>query len=113
MPFVMVDEHGNKTNTHVPAPNYNPNDTLAEIIVDAWRSQEFKNDLLNNGDRVFRARGLYFLNPRVVDLATFNRTKYAEGEAIFVLPEPPPNLPALGNLLDSARAAMAYTPVGI
>jgi hypothetical protein len=99
-------------------PNYNPNDTLAQIIVDAWRDPAFKDQLLNNSDTTLRGRGLFLLNPRVMTHTEFKNEvvleKDMEERAILVLPDPPLPLPPAGtDLLDSARAAMAYTPVGI
>lgn len=102
---------------YVPAaeyPNYNPNDTLAQIIVEAWRDPGgFGARLLANPDPELRAKGLFFVNPRVMTHAQFKYEVIPEGSMVLVLPDAPPNLPPGANLLDSARAAMAYTPVGI
>ena len=102
-------------------PNYNPNDTLAQIIVEAWRDPApggFREQLLNNPDPVLRDKGLFLRNPRVMTHAQFKDEVLLESEmeerVILVLPDPPLPLPPAGtDLLDSARAAMAYTPVGI
>jgi hypothetical protein len=94
-------------------PNYNPNDTLAQIIVDAWRDPGYATRLQNNADAELRARGLFFDRPRVMTHTDFKNNRIPNNTVVLVLPDAPPNLPALGNLLDSARAAMAYTPVGI
>jgi hypothetical protein len=100
-------------------PNYHPNDTLAEIIVDAWRSERFKERLKTHTKQVFEERRLYFpRTPKVVEWDVFRNPENTydienPSEQIFVLPPKPETLPQEGNLLDSARAAMAYTPVGI
>ena len=96
-------------------PNYNPNNTLAQIIVDAWRDPGgFGAQLLANPDQELRSRGLFLVNPRVMTHAQFKIEVIPEGSMVLVLPDAPSPLPPPGvDLLDSARAAMAYTPVGI
>jgi hypothetical protein len=126
MPFVRgisPDEARGMTLDTLPAhahictrgeiPNYNPNDTLAKIIVEAWRDPEFRTRLLTDAEPELRERGMFFVNPRVITPQDYDQRGFAEGEAVFVLPDKPRDLPRDADLLDSARAAMAYTPVGI
>jgi hypothetical protein len=102
-------------------PNYNPNNTLAHIIVKAWRDPNgFGTDLLANPDQALRAEGLFLVNPRVMTHTQYKaqivleKKVLHEGTMVLVLPDAPSPLPPPEiDLLDSARAAMAYTPVGI
>ena len=102
--------------------SYAPNDSLAEMIVDAWVDLNFANQLLNTPGTAKSAlsqRGIFLANPVVITEAQFNQG-YTVGnpnvDVIFVLPNqprvdltPPPGQ----TLLDTARLLMACTPNGI
>jgi hypothetical protein len=100
---------------------YAPNDSLAQMIVDAWVDPEFKKVLLNraNAKALFATRGFYWngttKNPVVITEADYN-AGYAmqhHDEIVFVLPNHNGTCPPGQTLLNTARLLMAATPHGI
>jgi hypothetical protein len=100
--------------------NYSPNDSLAQLIVDAWVDPHFKSMLLdkNNAKALFATRG-FFWNGTKKTPVVITEKKYNDGyhrkadEVIFVLPDHSGTCPPGQTLLDSARLLMAVTPNGI
>jgi hypothetical protein len=105
--------------------SYHPNDSLAQMIVDAWVDDGFRN-LLTTGDRAARithaqvslaGRGLYLERPIVITEAEYaaGHDMQDDREIVLVLPNKPragaprPNQ----SLLETARLLMACTPEGI
>jgi len=102
--------------------SYAPNDSLAQMIVDAWVDPNFTNQLLNTPGAAKSAlaqRGIYLANPIVITEARYNQG-FTPGnpdvDVILVLPNqprvdmaPPPGQ----SLLETARLLMASTPNGI
>jgi hypothetical protein len=101
--------------------SYAPNDSLAQMIVDAWTDPEFKNILLQPGNAkaVFATRGFYWRDtikkPVVISEKQYNAGYHRKNdkEVIFVLPEHAGTCPPGQTLLDTARLLMACTPNGI
>jgi hypothetical protein len=102
--------------------SYAPNDSLAQMIVDAWVDQNFASQLLNNPGTAKSAlaqRGIYLASPVVITEAQFTQGYTPSNpnvDVIFVLPNqprvdmtPPPGQ----SLLETARLLMASTPNGI
>jgi hypothetical protein len=128
------DTAGAPTDVTMPAISFSPNDALAEMIVQAWTIEAFRDQLLERDNSV---------PPKVTDAAAkaatdavnaagFNlkravvitekehdnnyRMQDPDTEVVFVLPDPK----RLGtsfvpgeSLLDTARMLMACTPNGI
>jgi hypothetical protein len=102
--------------------SYYPNDSLAQMIVDAWVDPDFKNLLLTPGNAkaLFATRG-FFWNGTVKTPVVISEDQYDHGyvvndpdhEIIFVLPNHNGTCPPGQNLLDTARLLMAATPNGI
>ena len=98
---------------------YHPNDKLAEIIVQAWLDDSFKQRLLSSPADVFKNAGLYIENPVVVTEDDFSKNIYVKDQQVlFVLPNQPTQSHFIksdiqGNLLETARLKMAYTACGI
>jgi hypothetical protein len=101
--------------------SYAPNDSLAQMIVDAWVDEEFKRVLLNpdNAKALFATRGFYWngttKKPVVITEDDFN-AGYAmqhDDEVVFVLPTHNGTCPPGQTLLNTARLLMAATPHGI
>lgn len=93
------------------------NDTLAQMIVDAWVDDNLKNGLLNNPQSVkslLAARGFFLQNPVMIDETTYYQDydMQNDNEVVFVLPQRPDDCPGHA-LLDTARLMMAITPNGI
>jgi hypothetical protein len=97
--------------------SYHPNDSLAQMIVDAWTDDHFKHMLLDpkNARSMLAQRGVYLEKTAVITEA-----QYAQGytlehpdQIIFVLPRQPGTCPPGQNLLETARLLMACTPHGI
>jgi hypothetical protein len=95
-------------------------DSLAQMIVDAWVDEEFRNRLLKkeNAKSLLAARGFYLENPVVITEEQFNNHYRQENdnEIVFVLPDASrvqPLVPQGQSLLDTARLLMAITPNGI
>jgi hypothetical protein len=99
--------------------SYHPNDSLAQMIVDAWVDENFKTLLLNpqNAKSLLASRGVYLDKPVVIEEDDYKRghTKKFDDEVVFVLPNqsragsPPPGQ----SLLETARLLMACVPHGI
>jgi hypothetical protein len=101
--------------------SYAPNDSLAQMIVDAWVDPEFKKVLLNpaNAKALFATRGFYWngttRKPVVITEDDYN-AGYAmqhHDEIVFVLPTHNGTCPPGQTLLNTARLLMAATPHGI
>jgi|tagenome__1003787_1003787.scaffolds.fasta_scaffold20968955_2 hypothetical protein len=107
--------------------SYAPNDSLAQMIVDAWVDDNFRNLLLNGGSKdrknnakaLFASRGFFWRKTRMTPIV-ISETEYNQGwvlsdekELCFVLPDHEGTCPPGQNLLDTARLLMAATPNGI
>lgn len=100
---------------------YAPNDSLAQMIVDAWVDPDFKKVLLNrdNAKALFATRGFYWngttRKPVVITEDDYNAgySMKHHDEIVFVLPNHNGKCPPGANLLDTARFLMAATPHGI
>jgi hypothetical protein len=98
-----------------------PNDAVAQMIIDAWCDDGFKQVLLNpdNAKALFAARGLFWngttLTPVVISEDDYNNgyTKKDKNHLVFVLPNHNGQCPPGQTLLDTARLLMACTPNGI
>jgi hypothetical protein len=102
--------------------SYAPNDTLAQMIVDAWVDQNFANQLLNTPGAAKSAlaqRGIHLANPVVITEAIYNQgytPANPDVDVVFVLPNQPrvdTRPPPGQSLLETARLLMASTPNGI
>jgi hypothetical protein len=100
---------------------YAPNDSLAQMIVDAWVDKDFRDLLLDpaNAKAIFATRGFYWngttKRPVVITENSYN-AGYAHNHAneiVFVLPNHNGTCPPGQNLLDTAKLLMAATPNGI
>jgi hypothetical protein len=110
--------------------SYHPNDSLAQLVVEAWVDKDFRELLLArekgkvtaDAARYAKAslagRGLYLQHPVVITEDEYNRGYHMQDptEVVFVLPDqprvamtPPPGQ----SLLETARLLMACTPHGI
>jgi len=102
--------------------SYAPNDSLAQLIIDAWVDPNFKNLLLapGNAKTLFATRGFYW-NGTVKTPIVISQDDYDNGYVVadpdhtivFVLPDHDGTCPPGENLLDTARLLMAATPNGI
>jgi hypothetical protein len=98
-----------------------PNDSLAQMIVDAWVSKGFRDLLLDPGNAkaMFETRGVYWngttKRPVVITEAAYNAgyVKKHHDEVVFVLPTHDGTCPPGQNLLETAKLLMALTPNGI
>jgi len=116
----------------VPDVSYHPNDSLAQMIVDAWVDDDFRNHLLQRDTaghpthaavrlaRTSLAQAGLFLERAVV----ISEDEYNNGyqiqpadiktEVVFVLPNQQRVKPRSNqSLLETARLLMAATPNGI
>ena len=101
--------------------SYYPNDSLAQMIVDAWTDPTFATLLTTpgNANTLFATRGFYWngtaKNPVVISEAEYNNgyPKKYDDDIVFVLPDHDGTCPPGQNLLDTARLLMAATPNGI
>jgi hypothetical protein len=101
---------------------YAANDSLAQMIVDAWTDPAFKATLLQpaNAKALFAERG-FFWNGTTKQPVVISEDEYNAGhvlndvdnDLIFVLPNHDGTCPAGKNLLDTAKLLMACTPNGI
>jgi hypothetical protein len=106
---------------HVADFSYAPNDSLAQMIVDAWTDPNFEKLLLQPGNAtaLFATRGFYWRNttktPVVISEEQYNKGYHRTNanEVIFVLPRHAGTCPPGQTLLDTARLLMAVTPNGI
>jgi hypothetical protein len=101
--------------------SYYPNDSLAQMIVDAWTDPTFATLLTTPGNAktLFATRGFYWngttKKPVVITEDDFN-AGYAmqhDDEIVFVLPTHNGACPPGQTLLNTARLLMAATPHGI
>jgi hypothetical protein len=98
-----------------------PNDSLAQMIVDAWVNKDFKQLLLQRGNAksLFATRGFFWngtkKNPVVISEDDYNSgyTLQDSNDLIFVLPNHDGTCPPGQTLLETARLLMAATPNGI
>jgi hypothetical protein len=125
----VIDRQGNASSVTVPTFSYSPNDSLAQMIVDAWVEKDFRDSLLERAadntvtpaaatqaKLALAARGIY-LNRAVVITEHEHDNDYVmqdDDEVVFVLPNPTRVTPRPGqSLLDTARLLMSCTPNGI
>jgi hypothetical protein len=125
----LKDVHGaGPDELTVPTFSLAPNDSLAQLIVDAWVDEHFRNMLLKRHDgKVTRenvesaklalaARGIYLNRAVVISEAEHDHdytTEHAD-EVTLVLPDQDRVSPRPGqSLLDTARLLMSCTPNGI
>jgi len=125
----VVDHNGVATEATVPTFSFSPNDSLAQLIVDAWVEKDFRDALLERAaDKTvtpaaarqakvaLAARGYYLERPVVITEAEHDShyTMQADNEVVFVLPNQDRVKPRPGqSLLDTARLLMSCTPNGI
>jgi hypothetical protein len=130
----QVTKKGAAAAVHIPVPDFSfsPNDSLAQMIVDAWVDQAYQDQLLERdaaGEvtdaaaltaRISLAeRGIYLNRAVVISEDEYNQdyavpTAYADEEVVFVLPNQARVTPRSGqSLLETARLLMAATPNGI
>jgi hypothetical protein len=102
--------------------SYAPNDSLAQMIVDAWVDQNFANQLLNSpgvAKSALAQRGIFLSSPTVITETQYNQgytPSNPDVDVVFVLPNKPrvDTMPPPGqSLLETARFLMAATPNGI
>jgi len=112
------------TDPDVPVADFSyQNDSLAQMIVDAWVDDNFRTLLLSNGQTkaLLSARGIYLSQPVVISEDDYNNGyyKHDDAEVVFVLPNKEhAQLPAATGLpgptlLETARLLMASIPNGI
>jgi hypothetical protein len=117
--ITIKDDSGRDVKVPVADFSYQ-NDSLAQMIVDAWTSDEFRERLLKkeNAKSLLAERGIFLQNPVIIDEATYwndAHTKDRDDEVVFVLPDrarvgtPRPGY----SLLETARLLMACVPNGI
>jgi len=100
---------------------YAPNESLAQMIVDAWVNPDFKKLLLQHGNAkaLFAERGFFWSgttrSPVVISEDDYNNgyTMHTHDEIVFVLPNHDGKCPPGQNLLETARLLMAATLHGI
>jgi len=100
---------------------YAPNESLAQMIVDAWVNPDFKKLLLQHGNAkaLFAERGFFWngttRTPVVISEDDYNNgyAMHTHDEIVFVLPNHDGKCPPGRNLLETARLLMAATPHGI
>lgn len=101
------------------------NDSIAQMIVEAWTDPHFQTWLLTrqpngtapNAKASFEERGIYLTNPVVITEAEYYQGYHLQDPdgVVFVLPNeprtgtPPPHR----SLLETAKLLMACTPNGI
>jgi hypothetical protein len=118
MAGIFTDEA--KTNK-VADFSYAPNDALAQMIIDAWTDQRFRELLLDraNTKALFANRGFFWngtkKRPVVISEDDYHQDYVLRhpDEIVFVLPNHDGKCPPGQNLLDTARLLMAATPNGI
>lgn len=101
--------------------SYYPNDSLAQMIIDAWTDKGFEKLLLDRGNAkaLFATRGFFWngtmKTPVVISEAEYDGgyTMHNPDELVFVLPKHDGTCPPGQTLLDTARLLMAATPNGI
>lgn len=123
---IKLDDKGDRVkddsgrDVRVPVADFSyQNDSLAQMIVDAWVSDEFKERLLKkeNAKALLAERGIFLQNPTIIDEATYwtdKHTKSADDEVVFVLPDRKRvDMRKPQSLLETARFLMACVPNGI
>lgn len=125
----MVDKSGVALVATVPTFSYS-NDSLAQLIVDAWVEKEFRDSLLEReadkttvtpaaakyAKAALAARGLYLQRAVVITEVEHDNdyTMQDPNEVVFVLPSQNRVTPRPGqSLLETARLLMSCTPNGI
>ncbi|HVX76805.1 MAG TPA: hypothetical protein VHB49_11795 [Bradyrhizobium sp.] len=109
--------------------SYAPNDSLAQMIVDAWVDRGFESQLTDrdsNGAATdlaknvakssLAARGIYLNSAVVITEDEYDKDHILndDDEVVFVLPKLSRVTPRSGqSLLDTAKLLMAATPNGI
>jgi hypothetical protein len=95
-------------------------DSLAQMIVDAWVDEDFKEQLLKkeNAKSLLAERGFYLENPVVITEEQYNNhyRQDDDNEIVFVLPDAERVSRQISqgqSLLETARLLMAITPNGI
>jgi hypothetical protein len=117
------------TTATVPTFSFSPNDSLAQLIVDAWVDEEFRDSLLERAADstvtpaaarqakvALAGRGIYLQRAVVITEQEHDDdyTMQDPNEVVFVLPNPERVTPRPGqSLLDTARLLMSCTPNGI
>jgi hypothetical protein len=98
-----------------------PNDSLAQMVVDAWVDKDFRKLLLDpaNARALFAQRGFYW-NGTTRTPVVITEKDYENGyshnhhnELVFVLPDHDGTCQPGKSLLDTAKLLMASTPNGI
>jgi hypothetical protein len=102
------------------------NVSLAELIVDAWRNDNFKDSLIqgNNSARsaaakqALSARGIHLSKPIIITESEYDNGfvwENADDNVVFVLPNESriAAAPTSQALIETARLLMAYVPNGI
>ena len=104
----------------VPVADFSyQNDSLAQMIVDAWVSDDFRGKLLKkeNAKSLLAERGIFLQNPVIIDEKTYwtnGHTKKSDDEVVFVLPDlKRVDMGKPQSLLETARLLMACVPNGI
>jgi hypothetical protein len=125
----MVNRSGVALEATVPTFSYN-NDSLAQMIVDAWVEKDFRDSLLEReadkttvtaaaakqAKAALAARGLYLQRAVVITEEEHDNdyTMQDPNEVVFVLPNQHRVTPRPGqSLLETARLLMSCTPNGI
>jgi hypothetical protein len=114
----VKDATGNDVRVPVADFSYQ-NDALAQMIVDAWVNDGFKDTILKkeNAKAVLAERGIFLQNPTIIDEESYWRdrhTKKTDDEVVFVLPDKKRvDMRKPQSLLETARLLMACVPNGI
>jgi hypothetical protein len=108
------------TDARVPVADFSyQNDALAQMIVDAWVSDGFRDSILKkeNAKAILAERGIFLQNPTIIDEETYWADKYTKAtddEVVFVLPDKKRvDMRKPQSLLETARLLMACVPNGI
>jgi hypothetical protein len=123
---------GAQTDVTIPTFSFSPNDDLAELIVQAWTIDDFRDQLLERDAAQKPTAAAVKAATDAVNAAGFNLTRAViisekehdadytmqvpATEVVFVLPDRGrlgPGFVPGKSLLDTARLLMACTPNGI
>jgi hypothetical protein len=97
-------------------------DVLAQLVVDAWGSNQLKQKLLNHNNQTavkqeLASRGVFLNHPVVLTEDEYNTgwQQDHDDEVVLVLPDEARKAPASGGftLVETAKLLMAVTPNGI
>ena len=123
---LVLDEKGERKkdssgrDEKVPVADFSyQNDSLAQMIVDAWVDDGFRTQLLKkeNAKALLASRGIFLQNPVIIDETTYwtdKHTKASDDEVVFVLPDQRRvDTSHPHSLLETARFLMACVPNGI